>query len=204
MGQPFLEGEGIYLRVLEESDIGEDYISWLNDPLVTCYLESAGYFPSTHANLSQWLGKYSDSTQNMAFAIVEKQSGQFIGTTTLNSISWIHRTGVIGIMIGRKDYWGKGYAFEAWNLLVGYAFARLGLRKINSGAAVANAACVGILKKLGFKEEGILREQYYMDGAYCDVVLMGLFRHEYAECSDEVTLDVVPASRLIVGDGNES
>ena len=184
MQKPFLEGERAYLRVLEESDITEDYISWLNDPLVTRYLESAGYFPSTQANLSEWLSKYSDNTQNMAFAIVDKQSDTFIGTTTLNNINWIHQTAVTGIMIGRKDYWGQGYAFEAWDLLVDYAFERLGLRKISSGAAIANGASVGTLKKLGFKEEGTLREQYYMDGTYCDVVIMGLFRHEHTKCGN--------------------
>ena len=91
-------------------------------------------------------------------------------------------------MIGRKDYWGQGYAFEAWDLLVDYAFERLGLRKISSGAAIANGASVGTLKKLGFKEEGTLREQYYMDGTYCDVVIMGLFRHEHTKCGNKPDL----------------
>ena len=203
MRRPFLEGERVYLRALEESDIGEDYIGWLNDAAVTRYLESAGYFPSTPVNLTQWLEKYADSSENMAFAIVEKETGQAMGTTTLHAINWIHRTAGIGIMIGRKECWGKGYAFEAWDLLIDHAFRRLGLRKINSGAAVDNVACLGTLKKLGFKEEGVLREQYYMDGRYCDGILMGLFAHGHTDSSRRTTLKAGATVPSIVEDGSQ-
>lgn len=82
-------------------------------------------------------------------------------------------------MIGRKECWGKGYGLEAWSLLIEYAFNRLGLRKIIAGAFADHGASVKVLKKLGFKEEGRLREQALVDGEYRDGIRFGLFRDEF-------------------------
>lgn len=57
MRRPFLVGERLYLRLLEESDVGEEYIGWLNDPDVTRYLPSTGKFPSTPETLRKYLGR---------------------------------------------------------------------------------------------------------------------------------------------------
>jgi len=67
-------------------------------------------------------------------------------------------------MIGRKEFWGRGYAFEAWSLLLEYAFEVLGLRKIIAGAVVGNVPSMVVLKKLGFKVEGRLRQEFVMNG----------------------------------------
>ena len=57
MHQPFLKGQNLYLRLLEESDVGGEYISWLNDNEVTKYLES-GKFPSTARELRSYLERF--------------------------------------------------------------------------------------------------------------------------------------------------
>ena len=57
MYRPFLIGPRLYLRVLEEADISEDYISWLNDPEVTRYL-GTGRYPSTPEMVSSYLNKF--------------------------------------------------------------------------------------------------------------------------------------------------
>jgi len=182
MRRPFLIGEKLYLRALEESDIGEEYLGWLNEPEVTRYL-GTGKFPSTLDSLRKYLDHFRDSTTDLVFAIVDKETNQHIGNVTLNRIDWIHRTGDTGLMIGRKDFWGKGYAFEAWSLLIDYAFQRLGLRKIIAGAIADNAASVVTLEKLGFKLEARFRREYFIDGEYRDAVRLGLFREEFYKSS---------------------
>ena len=67
-------------------------------------------------------------------------------------------------MIGRKEFWGRGYAFEAWSLLLEYAFEVLGLRKIIAGAVVGNVPSMVVLEKLGFQVEGRLRQEFVMNG----------------------------------------
>ena len=185
MHQPFLKGQNLYLRLLEESDVGGEYISWLNDNEVTKYLES-GKFPSTARELRSYLERFHRTKTDLIFAIVDKKTDLHIGNVTLNRISWINRTSDTGLMIGRKDFWGKGYAFEAWSLTIEYAFQRLGLRKITAGAIVDNAPSVAILEKLGFKIEGTLRQSVLVDGKYKNAHIMGLFRDEFHKYLDSV------------------
>jgi RimJ/RimL family protein N-acetyltransferase len=178
MRRPYLVGEKVYLRPLEESDLGEEYLSWLNDDEVTRYMET-GAFPVTPADLRRYLERFQNSTTDLIFAIVDRQSDQHMGNVTLNHINWIHRTADTGIMIGRKEFCGKGYAFEAWSLLIEYAFTRLGLRRIIAGAIAGNTASVKVLTKLGFKIEGTRRQHALVDSEYRDGIQFGLFRDEF-------------------------
>ena len=187
MYRPFLVGEKVYLRALEESDISEEFLNWLNDLEVTRYLET-GKFPSTPASVQDYLKRFQASTTDLGFAIVDRETEQHIGNVTLNRINWIHRTADTGLMIGRKDFWGKGLAFESWSLMIEYAFNRLSLRKIIAGALVDNVASVKVLKKLGFKEEGVFRQEAFVDGKYLDGIRMGIFREEFHKFAQESKL----------------
>jgi len=110
---------------------------------------------------------------------MDRETDHHVGNVTLNRISWIHRTADTGLMIGRKEFWGKGCAFEAWILLIEYAIQRLGLRKIIAGAVAENVASIITLEKLGFKIEGRLRKEYFIQGEYRDAVQLGLLREEF-------------------------
>lgn len=180
MRRAFLIGERLYLRVLEDADIREEYLSWLNDTEVTRYL-GVGKFPSTPETLRKYVENLRSSMTDLIFAIVDRETEQHIGNVTLNRIDWIHRTADTGLMIGQKDFWGKGYAFEVWSLLIDYAFQRLGLRKIIAGAVADNVASIVTLEKLGFKVEGRLREEYFIEGEYRDGVRLGLLREEFSK-----------------------
>ena len=178
MSGAFLKGEKVYLRSLEEADITEKYVNWLNDPEVTRYLVT-GRFPSTLSTLRVYWQRFQSSTTDVIFAINELEGHQHIGNVTLNRIDWIHRTGDTGLMIGRRDFWGQGFAFEAWSLLIEYAFDRLGLRKLMAGVAKENIGSIKVLEKLGFKVEGTSRSTVFVDGVYSDGLYMGLFREEF-------------------------
>jgi RimJ/RimL family protein N-acetyltransferase len=178
MKRPFLIGKKVYLRLVEESDIGGEYVEWLNDYEVTRYLET-GYFPSSPETIRKYLERFEDSTTDLIFAIVDTTTDQHIGNVTLNRINWINRTADTGLIIGKKEFWGKGYAFEAWSLVLEYAFQRLGLRKMIAGAVVDNTASISILKKLGFKIEGTFRQEFLVDGEYKDGMRLGLLREEF-------------------------
>jgi ribosomal-protein-alanine N-acetyltransferase len=180
---PFLTGERIYLRLLNETDITEDYVGWLNDSQVVRYLET-GRFPSTPETIQKYIERFTESSTDIIFAIVNKENEKHIGNVSLNDINWIHRTANTGLLIGRKEYWGKRYAFEAWNLVLEYAFERLGLRKVTAGVIKGNDASVATLKKLGFKLEGTSRQQYFVEGSYNDAFRFGLLKDEFWKYSD--------------------
>lgn len=178
MHRAFLTGPRLYLRRLEDADVNEDYVAWLNDPDVTRYLET-GKSPASVESIHQFLQRFDGSTRDFIFAIVERKTDRHIGNVTLNRINWIHRTADTGLMIGCKDAWGKGYASEVWGLVAAYAFDRLGLRKLIAGVVDGNVASQKSLEKLGFKVEGRFRQEYWVEGTCRDYIRLGLLREEF-------------------------
>ena len=123
--------------------------------------------------------RFQNSTTDLIFAVVDRETDRHIGNVTLNHINWIHRTADTGVMIGCKDFWGKGYGFKVWSLLIEYAFQRLGLRKIIAGAVADNVVSIIVLKKLGFKIEGTLRQEFLVNEECKDGIRLGLLRQEF-------------------------
>src|SRR5450631_599216 len=175
----FVQGSRVCLRPLERQDLNARYLSWLNDPEVTRYMET-GTFPTTVRDLEGFYDEVTGSRNQVILAVADKKSGQHIGNVKLGPIHWIHRCATFGIMIGDKKSWGKGVGLEATRLMVEYGFDRLNLRRIDLGVFAEHDAALRCYKEAGFKVEGRLRESLFQDGTYKDRVLMGLLRSEYA------------------------
>ena len=173
----FLVGKKLALRGIEFEDLNGPYLRWMNDPEVTRYLESA-LFPNTRRRMENFL-KSVDNAQNVMFCILDRKTGSHVGNVKLGPIQWIHRTSNFGILIGDKRFWGKGYATEATNLVLEYAFNKLNLNKVNLGFVAEHKAAAAVYKKLGFKIEGRTRQQFHSNGRYLDVIQMGLLKEEF-------------------------
>ena len=176
--QAVLVGPRLCLRPLRVADVNGEYLRWLNDPQVTRYLEVGGQ-RSTHRTVLTYLKRFHRSKTDRIFSMIDQETGQHIGNVAINRIRSIHGTADTGLMIGRKEMWGRGYAFEAWSLILEYAFRALGVRKMIAGAVTANKASIATLRKLGFKQEGRFRQEFFVNGVYEDVVRFGLFKEEW-------------------------
>lgn len=174
----FAEGPHVILRPLERTDLNERYLGWLNDPEVTRYTET-GIFPSTAEDLENFYRSVTGSKNDVILAVVDKESGRHIGNVKLGPIHWIHRSATFGILIGEKEFWGKGAGEEATRLIVEYGFQRLNLRRIDLGVFAEHEAAVRCYEKVGFKVEGRMREDLFQGGQYKDRLWMGLLRSEY-------------------------
>jgi RimJ/RimL family protein N-acetyltransferase len=86
---------------------------------------------------------------------------------------------MFGIMIGEKEFWGRGVGKEATHLIVQYGFHRLNLNRIGLGVMAEHEAAIRCYQAVGFKAEGTFREEMFCDGAYKDRLWMGLLRSEY-------------------------
>jgi ribosomal-protein-alanine N-acetyltransferase len=174
----FAEGALVILRPLERADLNERYLSWLNDPEVTRYTET-GTFPSTAEDLENYYRSVTGSKNDVMLAVVDKKSGRHVGNVKLGPIHWVHRRATFGILIGEKDFWGKGVGLEATRLMVEYGFQRLNLHRIDLGVFAEHDAAVKCYEKAGFKVEGRMREDLFLDGEYKDRLRMGMLRSEY-------------------------
>jgi len=171
-------GARVRLEPLERSHLSTRYLSWLNDPEVTRYMET-GIFPTTAEDLEHFFRSVTGSREQVVFAIIHKESGQHIGNVKLGPIHWVHRGATFGIMIGEKKFWGQGLGEDATRLAAEYGFFRLNLRRIDLGVFAEHEAAVRCYEKIGFKVEGRFREELFQGGEYKDRLWMGLLRSEY-------------------------
>ena len=82
-------------------------------------------------------------------------------------------------MIGDKDYWGKGYGSDALKVLIRFIFEEVNIYKIKLNVFSFNKRAISCYKKLGFKEEGILKDELYRNGKYFDIIPMALFKEDF-------------------------
>ena len=175
----FVEGKRVYLRLIEKSDIKYPYLNWLNDLGVVRYLESR-FCPQTAESISRYI---DDNPYLMAICLKDTITGtvgyetnkphQHICNINLRNINWIHRFAEVGLLIGEKDEWGKGYGSEAISLMANYAFEILGLHKLTAGCYSKNVGAIKAFEKAGFQIEGTLRRHYWFEGRYTDAVILG-------------------------------
>lgn len=171
----FLNGNRIYLREVRLADVNDAYYRWMNDPEATAFLESR-FFPNSLESLREYVAARQQDRDNVFLAIIAKDQERHIGNIKLGPIQWIHRNADIGILIGEKDCWGKGYAREAIQLVSAFAFQALNLHKLTAGAYESNVGSIKAFERAGFVIEGVLKEQVFSKGRYENIVLMGLVK----------------------------
>ena len=175
----FLEAEPVYLRTLNETDLTDRYLQWLNDEEVTRF-NSHGVFPNTMEKMKQFYESINPQRQ-VVLAIVERSTSLHVGNVSLQSINWINRNAEFAILLGDKNCWGKGIGTSAAKLIVNYGFERLNLHRIYCGTIAGNTGMEKLAKKLKMKEEGRRREAVYKNGSYHDIIEYGVLRNEYIE-----------------------
>lgn len=167
-----LEGPDLLLRPLRRGEESARYLLWLADPEVNRYLE-VRHHPQTPATLADFIGAHEDNPDAQLFAIRLRADGRHIGNLRLAPIDRRYRTATLGLLIGERDCWGKGFATQAIGLACEHAFGTLGLRRLAAGAYAANQGSIRAFERNGFEREGLLRGAALLDGAPEDVVLLG-------------------------------
>lgn len=180
MEHPFLIGERIYLRGIEKKDLSGEYYDWMNDYEITRYLES-GRFPNSQEGMEAYYQARVNNPNEVFLAVVLKENDRHIGNVKLGSINWVHRHAEIGILIGAKDCWNKGYGTEATVLLMDYAFKRLNLHKIILGVVAEHKAAIKVYENIGFIKEGEISDYLFVDNSYKAKVFMGLTADQFYE-----------------------
>ncbi len=175
---PEIETKQLILKPMDESFISEEYLSWMNDPEVCLYLETGGNY--SMKDLQEYV-KQCVAKKTFFWAIIFKESGKHIGNIKIDLISKRHGTCEYGILLGDRNSWGKGYAYEATQSLLNYCFQTLGIRKVNLGVVKDNLSAVRLYEKLGFKTEGEFVEHGFYNGKYCNTLRMAVFNPTFID-----------------------
>jgi RimJ/RimL family protein N-acetyltransferase len=176
MKNPYLLGERIYLRPIERDD-GPTILPWINDPVVRRTLLHRGPLNMIHEN--DYIDRISRSEHDLALLIVRKTDDKPIGATGFHGIDFRNRHCQFGILIGDKESWGLGHGTEATRLMVDHAFSTMNLNRVWLHVYEDNERGIRAYTCVGFKKEGVLRQENFRDGRYWDTWVMGILRDEW-------------------------
>lgn len=174
---PELESQRLVLRKVNLDDV-QDLFDYASDPQVTRHVlwETHTSLLDSHTYLKNMCRKY------MAGAVTEwgiemKSMRRLIGTCGFVGYEPDHFRAEVGYALGRA-YWGKGIATEALNTVAWHAFYTLGLLRLEARTTVDNVASQSVLRHLGFRQEGLLRNHLHLKGHLQDIQVWGLLREE--------------------------
>jgi RimJ/RimL family protein N-acetyltransferase len=172
---PF-EGALVRIRAVEEDDLERlNELIW--QPGVTRYLHVT--WPESIEETRAWWQSSRSAADQRTFAI-ETLAGEVIGSCGLREIDSGSRTADLGLFIG-EPYWNLGYGTDVVRLVCRFGFREMNLQRVTLSVFENNPRGVRAYEKVGFKEEGRLRRDHFVDGAYLDTILMGLLAEELIE-----------------------
>jgi RimJ/RimL family protein N-acetyltransferase len=168
-----LEGEKVRLRPVREDDL-PFFQRWLNDPDIRRWL-TLQKGPTLEEEQAWWEAE-QHNPEDIVWAI-ETRDGRLLGDLALRP-NPLGRWADLGIFIGEKALWGRGYGTDAVRTALGHAFGAMGLNRVSLTADEHNERAIRCYEKCGFVREGLMRQHRLMDGRYHNSVLMGVLREE--------------------------
>jgi RimJ/RimL family protein N-acetyltransferase len=169
-----IAGEHVILRAFERDDAERCY-RWMNDPNIVRTLKSR--YPIAFQNEIDWLERaISVSDEERHFAIERRDDRSHIGNASIHDIDWVSRTASFGLFVGEPSAWNRGFGSDAIGTLVRFAFDEMNLRKLRINIFDYNERAKHVLETHGFVQEGRLRQEFYREGTYHDIVILSVFR----------------------------
>lgn len=174
-------GERVVLAALDESTGLEHYLSWMSDTEVTRYLEVRYAPPSTPEVLHEYVRNINGSRGNLLLGIFSRSDNLHIGNIKLGPIDWRHLRAEVGLLIGDKTVWGRGFASEAITLMARYAFETLHLAKLTAGCYADHAGSAKAFLKAGFSLEATLPSHLVFEDRRVGRHVFGLLANRSAD-----------------------
>ena len=137
---------------------------------------------SSEKKIKEWLEKRTEEgfkPERYPFSIHTLTDDKLIGFTGL-WVDLVHAEGWVGIGIGERDFWGKGYGTDAMQLILQYAFTELNMQRVSLALHSYNARALKSYEKAGFRLEGTSRGDQHREGKRTDTLWMGILREEWA------------------------
>lgn len=170
------EGRRVFLRQLHEDDVNETYLSWFQDASVTEFLDSKRI---TREDAVSYMRQGRETRAYFMYAVIAKVTGEHIGNVKIGPIQWAHLISDLVTVIGRREYWGKGFATEAIRLGSRVAFDTYGIRKLSGGIADGNIGSIKAYTSAGWIIEGRLAGHHLIQGEPRDRIIVSCFNPKF-------------------------
>ncbi|MFB7285968.1 GNAT family N-acetyltransferase [Actinacidiphila glaucinigra] len=169
-------GRLVTLRPMEPSD-AEALWRWNHDPEVMRWMDD-GYAQPLAQVRKRMEERPRNAYGDVLHGIEVQEDGRLIGLVRLRDAEPETGCAELDIYLGEKEYWGRGYATDAMRTMCRYGFEKMRLHKISLTVVTENEAAHHVYRKVGFVDEGRLRQVFRRDGRWYDMFTMGLLEGE--------------------------
>ena len=167
-----IETERLVLETLTPGNMSTDYLTWLQDPDVVRYLE-VRHTDQSCERIQNYVQDMLASADNLMMGMFLKLGKRHIGNIKLGPVNWRYGRADIGLVIGDRACWCRGYATEAIEGVGQIAFNILTLRRVEAGVYASNKGSIKAFLNADFRREGILKGQWILDGQPEDHIILG-------------------------------
>ena len=169
-------GDRLYLSPMNPNDV-EKYVEWISSPIVSDGMGNTSNILTE--SLDKEFIEKALKNGDKCFAIILLKNDELIGNCSIYRENDNARVAELGIFIGDEKFRNNGYGQESLNLLLDYGFNYLNLNSVYLNVFSFNDVAINCYKKIGFKEAGRLRENYFLNGKYYDVIYMDILKREF-------------------------
>jgi len=181
MNTALFSGELVRLTAEEPQVLADNIARWARDSEYIRLTESDPAIPLTTKVTLKWIEKLQeqDPPKVYVFGIRTLDGDCLIGDVGLGGIRWAHGDCNLGIGLGDRQDWGKGYGTDAMRLILRYAFTELNLQRVSLDVYAYNPRAIRCYEKAGFVHEGRMRKLLNREGQHWDIIFMGILREEW-------------------------
>ena len=175
------QGELVRLTAEDSQKKAEAFSRWLRDSEYWRLMASEVAYTSSVRAVKAWIEKEfeQDPPPYSIFMIRTLQDDRLIGDIGLDAVRNGHGDTFVGIGIGEREYWGKGYGTDAMRVVLRFAFTELNLHRVSLNVFEYNPRAVRSYEKAGFRHEGRARGVLHRAGQRWDLIYMGILREEW-------------------------
>jgi RimJ/RimL family protein N-acetyltransferase len=179
--KPHLNGHFVRVLPFVQKHFTRRYISWLNDAEVVRFSEQR-HQKHTNKTCQKYIKSFRN-TKNQLLAIELKENHHHIGNISILR-NMKNGTADLGILIGERKEWGKGYGGEAFGLVLKMLLQDATIRKITAGAMSENKGMIKLACGSGMKIEAVIPKYFYWNRREVDLVYMAKYNRSFRDRKD--------------------
>lgn len=176
-----LKGELVRLSAVDPEEFSKAFTHWRRDSEFMRLIDSGEATLRSQKDSQKWIEKELEDQEinQYLFTIRTLAEDKLLGDIGLSVVNWMSREAFVGLGIGERDFWGRGYGTDVMKVILRYAFTEINLRRVTLSVFEYNPRAVRSYEKAGFVHEGRMRQFLNREGKRWDMLFMAILRDEW-------------------------
>ena len=182
-----LKGELVRLSAVDPEEFSKAFTHWRRDSEFMRLIDSSEVVLRSQKDSQKWIEKELEDQEvnQYMFTIRTLAEDKLLGDIGLSVVNWMSRDAFVGLGIGERDFWGRGYGTDVMKVILRYTFTEINLRRVTLSVFEYNPRAVRSYEKAGFVHEGRMRQFLNREGKRWDMLFMGILRDEWMNLQEK-------------------